>query len=152
MRITATAATVTILVVLFAGKVSAWEAESGNELYELLVSKSPYSRFVAEGYILGVIDTTHTLNRVWHLPVQWTIPAKATKRQVFEAVKKYLDQHPEERDKTAYLLVNIALGHLRNKGLLERSGASDRSALVFKVRIFRGGDAECCISLSGGGV
>jgi len=56
MRITATAATVTILVVLFAGKVSAWEAESGNELYELLVSKSPYSRFVAEGYILGVID------------------------------------------------------------------------------------------------
>ncbi len=110
MKLTATAATVTILVVLLAGTASAWEAESGNEFYELLTSKSPYSRFVAEGYILGVIDTTHSVNRVWHLPVQWTIPAKATKRQVFEAVKKYLDQHPEERDKTAYLLVNIALG------------------------------------------
>jgi hypothetical protein len=110
MRLTATAATVTILVVLFAGKVSAWEAESGNELYELLVSKSPYSRFVAEGYILGVIDTTHTLNRVWHLPLQWTIPPKATKRQVFDAVTKYLKEHPEDRKETAYVLVNKALG------------------------------------------
>jgi hypothetical protein len=111
MRLTAAAATVIILVVIFTGKVSAWEAESGNELYDLLSSKSPYSRFVAEGYILGVIDTTHNVNRVWHLPLQWTIPPKVTKTQVFEAVKKYLDQHPEERDKTAYTLVNIALGN-----------------------------------------
>ena len=110
MRLRATAAMVTILVVLFAGKVSAWEGESGNELYELLVSKSPYSRFVAEGYILGVIDTTHTLNRIWRLPVQWTIPEKATKRQVFDAVTKYLKENPEERSETAYLLVNKALG------------------------------------------
>ena len=111
MRLAATVATVTILVVLLAGTASGWEAESGNELYELLTSKSPYSRFVAEGYILGVIDTTHNVNRVWHLPLQWTIPPKVTKTQVFEAVKKYLDQHPEERDKTAYTLVNIALGN-----------------------------------------
>jgi len=110
MRLTTTAATVTILVVLLAGKVSAWEAESGNELRELLASKSPYSRFVAEGYILGVIDTTHTLNRVWHLPVQWTIPEKATKRQVFDAVSKYLKENPEDRNETAYVLVNKALG------------------------------------------
>jgi hypothetical protein len=78
MRLTATVAKVTILVVLLAGTTFAWEAESGNELYELLASKSPYSRFVGEGYILGVIDTTHSLNRVWHLPVQWTIPPKVT--------------------------------------------------------------------------
>ena len=110
MRLTATAATVTILVVLLAGKVSAWEAESGNELYELLTSKSPYSRFVAEGYILGVIDITHTLNRVWHLPLQWTIPPKATKRQVFDAVTKYLKENPEDRNETAYVLVIKALG------------------------------------------
>ena len=110
MRLTTTAATVSILVVLFAGTAPAWEAESGNELYELLTSKSPYSRFVAEGYILGVIDTTHTLNRVWHLPLQWTIPPKATKRQVFDAVTKYLEEHPEDRNETAYVLVNKALG------------------------------------------
>jgi len=110
MRLTATAATVILLVVLLAGKASAWEAESGNELYELLASKSPYSRFVAEGYILGVIDTTHSLNRVWRLPVQWTIPPKVTKRQVFEAVTKYLKEHPEDRNETAYVLVNKALG------------------------------------------
>jgi len=109
MRLTATAATVIILLLLFAGKVSAWEAESGNELYELLASKSPYSRFVAEGYILGLIDTTHTLNRVWHLPVQWAIPEKATKRQVFDAVTKYLKENPENRNETAYVLVNRAL-------------------------------------------
>ena len=110
MRLRATAAIVTILVILFAGKVSAWEAESGNELYELISSKSPYSRFVAEGYVLGVIDTTHTLNRVWRLPVQWTIPEKATKRQVFDAVAKYLKENPEDRSEPAYVLVNKALG------------------------------------------
>jgi len=110
MRLTATAATVTILVVLLAGTASAWEAESGNELYELLASKSTYSRFVGEGYILGVIDTTDSLNRVWHLPVQWTIPPKVTKRQVFDAVTKYLEEHPEDRNETAYVLVNKALG------------------------------------------
>jgi hypothetical protein len=109
MRLRVTAAMVTILVVLFAGKVSAWDAESGNELYELLTSKSPYSRFVAEGYVLGVIDTTHTLNRVWRLPVQWTIPEKATKRQIFDAVAKYLKENPEDRSETAYVLVNKAL-------------------------------------------
>jgi hypothetical protein len=103
MRLTATAAMATILVALLAGTASAWEAESGNELYELLTSNSPYSRFVAEGYILGVIDTTHTLNRVWRLPLQWTIPPKATKRQVFEAVSKYLKEHPEDRKETAYV-------------------------------------------------
>lgn len=111
MRLTATAATVTILVVLSAGAASAWEPETGNEFYALLASKSPYSRFVGEGYILGVIDTTHSLNRVWHLPVQWTIPPNATKRQIFDAVTKYLEEHPEERDKTAYVLVIIALGN-----------------------------------------
>ena len=109
MRLRATAAIVTILVILFAGKASAWEAESGNELYELLASKSPYTRFVAEGYVLGVIDTTHTLNRVWRLPVQWTIPEKATKRQVFDAVAKYLKENPEDRNEAAYVLVNKAL-------------------------------------------
>lgn len=109
MRLGATVATVTIFVVLFAGRVSAWEAESGNDLYKLLASKSPYSRFVAEGYILGFIDTTLTLNRVWRLPVQWTIPPKVTKRQVFEAVTKYLKEHHEDRNETAYVLVNKAL-------------------------------------------
>jgi hypothetical protein len=110
MRLTATVATVTILVVLLAGTALAWEAESGNELYDLLASKSPYSRFVGEGYILGVIDTTLSLNRVWHLPVQWTIPPKVTKSQIFEAVTQYLVKHPEERNQTAYVLVNKALG------------------------------------------
>ena len=109
MRLKAIAATVAILVVLFAGTASAWEAESGNELYELLTAKSPYSRFVGEGYILGVIDTTLSLNRVWHLPVQWTLPPKVTKRQIFDAVKQYLAKHPEERNQTAYVLVNKAL-------------------------------------------
>jgi hypothetical protein len=110
MRLTATVAKVTILVILLAGTASAWEAESGNELYELLTSKSPYSRFVGEGYILGVIDTTHSINRVWHLPVKWTIPPKVTKKQIFEAVKQYLAKHPEDRNQTAYVLVNKALG------------------------------------------
>jgi hypothetical protein len=110
MRLSAIITKVTILVVLFAGTASAWEAESGNELYELLASKSPYSRFVGEGYILGVMDTTHALNKVWHLPVQWSIPPKVTKKQIFEAVTQYLAKHPEKRDQTAYVLVNKALG------------------------------------------
>ena len=110
MRLTATVATLTILVVLFAGMASASEAVSGNELYELLASKSPYSRFVGQGFILGVIDTTHSLNKVWHLPVQWTLPPKVTNRQIFDAVKQYLVKYPEKRNQTAYVLVNRALG------------------------------------------
>lgn len=61
MKLKAIFATVTTLVVLFAGTAFAWEAESGDELYDLLASKSPYSRFVGEGYILGVIDTARSL-------------------------------------------------------------------------------------------
>ena len=110
MRLKAIVATVTILVVLFAGTASAWEAESGDELYNLLASRSPYSRFVGEGYILGVIDTTLSINRVWHLPVQWTLPPKVTKRQIFDAVKQYLAKHLEDRNQNAYFLVNKALG------------------------------------------
>ena len=110
MRLKPIVATATILVVLFAGTASAWEAESGNELYELLTAKSPYSRFVGEGYILGVIDTTLAINRVWHLPVQWTLPPKVKKRQIFDAVKQYLAKYPEKRNETAYALVNKALG------------------------------------------
>jgi len=110
MRLTVAAATVTMLVVLFAGTASTWEAESGDELYELLASKSPYTRFVGEGYVLGVIDTTHSINRVWHLPVEWSLPTKVTKRQIFDAVKKYLEEHPEKRNQSAYVLVNQALG------------------------------------------
>ena len=109
MRLTDTVATLTILVVLSAGMASASEPVSGNELYELLASKSPYSRFVVQGYILGVMDTTHSLNTVWHLPEQWTLPPKLTKGQIFDAVKQYLAKHPEERNQTAYVLVNRAL-------------------------------------------
>ena len=111
MRLRATVATLTILVVLYGGMASASEVESGNELYELLASESPYSQFVGQGYILGVMDTTHSLNRVWHLPVRWIIPPAVTNREIFKAVEKYLEQHPEERDKTAYVLVNMALGN-----------------------------------------
>ena len=109
MRLTAIFAMITLLLVLLAGMASASEVESGKELYELLASESPHSRFVGLAYILGVIDTTLSINTVWHLPVQWTLPPKTTKTQVFGAVKQYLAKHPEERDKTAYVLVNKAL-------------------------------------------
>ena len=110
MRLTATVATVTILVVLFVGMASGSKPESGNELYELLASKSPYSRFVGQSYILGVIDTKHSLNRVWQLPVKRTITPGVTKGQIYEAVKQYLEEHPEEKNQTAHFLVNKALG------------------------------------------
>jgi hypothetical protein len=109
MRLRATARALIILLVLLAGKASAWKAESCNEPYEFLASKSAYTRFVAEGYILGVIDDTHSFKRVRHLPVQWTLPSKVMKRQVFEAVTKYLKEHPEDRNEAAYILVNKAL-------------------------------------------
>ena len=65
MRLTANVASLTILVVLFAGMASAAEAVSGNELCELLASKSPYSRFVGQGFILGVVVTSQKV-RVSH--------------------------------------------------------------------------------------
>ena len=110
MRRIATVATLTMLVLLRAGMASASEAESGHQLYELLASESAYSRFVGQGYILGVIDTTRTLNKVWRLPLQWSLPPEITNGQIYDAVKQYLGKHPEERDLTAYVSVNKALG------------------------------------------
>ena len=39
-----------------------------------------------------------------------TTGSTVTNAEIFEAVKDYLEQHPEERDQTAYTLVNTALG------------------------------------------
>jgi hypothetical protein len=97
-------------MILYGGIASASEGESGKELYQLLASKSPYSRFVGQSYILGVMDATHSLNRVWRLPVRWTIPPEVTNGEIFKAVRIYLEQHPNERDKTAYVLIHTALG------------------------------------------
>jgi hypothetical protein len=47
---------------------------------------------------------------VWHLPVKWTITPGVTKGQIYEAVKQYLEEHPEEKNQTAHFLVNKALG------------------------------------------
>jgi cell division septation protein DedD len=110
MRLVPTVALVAILVVVFAGTASTSKATSGNELYKLLSSKSPYSRRVGQAYILGVVDTTHSLNRVWRLPVRWIIPPEVTNGEIFEAVKEFFEQNPEERDKTAYTSVIAALG------------------------------------------
>ena len=110
MRLTVCVATVTFLMILYGGIASASEAESGNELYQLLASKSPYSRFVGQSYILGLMDATHSLNRLWRLPVRWTIPPEVTNGEIFKAVRIYLEQHPNERDKTAYVLIHTALG------------------------------------------
>jgi hypothetical protein len=110
MRLTATFVTLTILVALYVGLAFASERERGNELYQLLASESPHSRFVGQSYILGVMDATHSLNRVWRLPLRWTIPPEVSNGEIFKAVKKYLEQHPNERDKTAYVLINTALG------------------------------------------
>lgn len=51
MRLAATVGTLMIFVVLFGGMASASAAESGNAVYELLASKSPYSRFVGQAYL-----------------------------------------------------------------------------------------------------
>ena len=104
-------ATVTIFMVLFVGTGSAWGVTSGNELYELLTSESLYSQYTGGSYILGVMDTTDSINKVWHLPLLWTIPSGFTKGQIYEAVKLYLEKHPEERNDTAYGLVSKALGN-----------------------------------------
>lgn len=109
MRLIIAVATLTIVVVLFAGITCASEAESGDEPYDVLASESPYSRYVGEGYILGVMDATHSLAIVCRLPVRWTRPPDTTNGKILGAVKNYLDQHLEERYKKSYLLVINAL-------------------------------------------
>jgi len=102
-------AMVAIFMVLFLGMGSAWGVKSGNEIYKLLTSKGLCSHYTVEGYILGAIDATLSLQRVYHLPVQWTIPSGVTKGNIFDTIKQYLEKHPEERNESAYVLVNRAL-------------------------------------------
>ena len=103
-------AMLTIFMILLVGMGSAWGLTSGNKLYELLTSESLYSQYTGDSYILGVMDTTDSINKVWHLPVRWTIPPGVTKGQIYEAVKQYLEKHPEKRNDTAYGSVINALG------------------------------------------
>ena len=63
-------ATVAIFMILSVGMGSAWGVKSGNEIHELLTSKGVFSHYTVEGYILGVMDATHSLKRVWHLPAE----------------------------------------------------------------------------------
>lgn len=74
----------------------------GNSLYTYMKSSDDEEQIFALGFIVGVSNLLQALN--YHCP-----PDNSTRRQVYDTVKKYLRDHPEERNQYADLLVTKAL-------------------------------------------
>lgn len=89
-----------------AGAVTVFE--SGNKLHEdCSSSRSSFTDGACFGYILGAVDTYEIMRA--RRDMRPCIRTNANARQVVDVVKKYLRDHPEDRDFTAYTSVEEGL-------------------------------------------
>ena len=82
---------------------------SGNKLKELMDHKDPvvtpqvvHDRGIAQGFVMGVAGVLSTGE--YYCP-----PTGSTQSQAYDVVKKYLEDHPENRYLPAHFLVAEAL-------------------------------------------
>jgi hypothetical protein len=85
--------------------------DSGNRLYEDCSSENYFNRGYCGGYVVGIVDTIEAMQASGVLPESaLCIPEGATKGQLADVVRQYLDDHPERRHADAGSLVPEALG------------------------------------------
>jgi hypothetical protein len=87
-----------LVLIAFTSIAFAAGFKDGNKLYEQL-NKDDLSSLVAQGYILGVMDSQ--FNKCYLENVQGS--------QIFDAVNAYLQNHPESRQYIASYLVEKAV-------------------------------------------
>jgi hypothetical protein len=82
----------------------------GHDLLRLCTSHTGSSELnFCFGYIEGIRDGLVWLAVAQKSKPSVAIPEKVTKEQLTDAIVKYLNEHPERRDRAAGLLVLIAL-------------------------------------------
>ena len=91
----------TVFVCACAGLAHA-EFKDGNKLLSEITDGGYYNQGVAMGYIMGVSDASV---RITHCP-----PPNSTAGQMFDAVKMYLNNNPQNRHYSADSIVNHVLG------------------------------------------
>jgi hypothetical protein len=84
--------------------------DTGARLYEDCKSENPFNQGYCGGYVTGVVATLVNLQRYRQLPdTALCIPDDVSKGQLVEAVVKYLENYPRQRDRQAVNLVPEAL-------------------------------------------
>jgi Rap1a immunity proteins len=85
--------------------------DSGNRLYEDCRSENYFNRGYCGGYVTGIVDSIEAMQASGVLPESaLCIPEGATKGQLADVVRQYLEDHPERRHADAGSLVPEALG------------------------------------------
>ena len=83
--------------------------ESGNTLYQKLTSQTLWENAMATGFIAGVFDGYAT-EQNWDNQAHYIcMPDNATKQQLSDTVKKYLEDNPQDRHFNAASIVLNAL-------------------------------------------
>lgn len=79
--------------------------DSGNRLYEDCRASNYFNRGYCGGYVIGVVDAVERSGSGPRI----CVPEGATKGQLADVVLKYLEDHPERRNRDAGELVPEAL-------------------------------------------
>ena len=89
---------------------AAADDDTGARLYEDCKSENPFNQGYCGGYVVGIVATMVNLQRYHMLPdTALCIPEDVSKAQLVEAVLKYLETYPRQRDRQAINLVPEAL-------------------------------------------
>jgi hypothetical protein len=84
--------------------------DSGNRLYEDCKAENYFNRGYCGGYIVGIVDTVEAMQASGLLPNDaLCIPEGATKGQIADVVRQYLQDNPGQRHRDAGSLVPEAL-------------------------------------------
>lgn len=79
----------------------------GNDLYGWCKSETPDAKYSCFGYITGVSDVLASF--ITTDMFRHCVPSGSTPAQAVDIVKKYLSEHPENRNWTAEALIAMAL-------------------------------------------
>lgn len=84
--------------------------DTGNRLYEDCRSENYFNRGYCGGYVTGIVDTIEAMQASGVLPADaLCVPEGATKGQLADTVRSYLEQNPARRHLDAGSLVPEAL-------------------------------------------
>ena len=70
---------------------------NGDELYSYLTSDDELQRTGARGYIAGIVDMHVVMVSSYSAPRLFCRPSGLTRERTRDAVKEYLEKHPETR-------------------------------------------------------
>ena len=97
-------------ILLLVAPLAIADDDTGARLYEDCKSENPFNQGYCGGYVTGAVASLVNLQRYRKLPDNaLCIPEDVSKAQLVEAVVKYLETYPRQRERQAINLVPEAL-------------------------------------------